>query len=204
MDAELGSRAMYITAKKLLGKTEEQFIRSLSHNYPRVAVDGVSDGQIQAWRDCFGVLCSAFRALPEAFGDLWVVFEYVLPHHAPWTKKFSEEIHIRSDVILVSKDTALVLEFKQHDKPYAGAYHQAVKYQTRLKRFHAESNGMRVEAALIVTKANDLRDRFEGVPGCSPDQLPFVLKEVFGEAPDRHPNIRRWLDSAFVRNDQID
>ena len=204
MDAELGSRAMYITARKLLGKTEEQFIRSLSHNYPRVASGGVSGSQIQAWRDCYGVLCSAFRTLPEAFGDLWVVFEYVLPHHAPWTKKFSEEIHYRSDVILVSKDTALVLEFKQYDKPYPGAYYQAVKYQTRLKRFHAESNGMHVEAALVVTKANDLRDRFEGVPGCSPDQLPAVLREAFGEAPVRHPDIRRWLDSVFARNAPID
>ena len=204
MDAELGSRAMFITAKNLLGKTEEPFIRSLSHNYPRVAPDGVSDRQIQAWRDCYGVLCGAFRSLPESFQDLWVVFEYVLPHHAPWTKKFREETHIRSDVILVARDTALVLEFKQYQKPFVGFYHQAMKYRDRLRHFHAESQDMRVEAALIVTKAQGLRDCFEGVPGCSPDQLPAVLREVFGDAPERHPDVRRWLDSAFVRNAPIE
>ena len=204
MNAELGSRAMFITARNLLAKTEAQFIRSLSHNYHRVAADGVSDGQIAAWRDSFNVLCDAFRSLPEAFGDLWVVFEYVLPQHAPGTKKFGEEIHIRSDAILVSNDTALVLEFKQYEKPYVGAYHQAVKYQTRLKRFHEESKQMRVEAALVVTRATDFRDRFEGVPSCSPDQMPSVLKEIFGEAPEKHGNISRWLDSAFVRNDPIE
>ena len=203
MDVELGNRAMYITARNLSDKTEDDFIRSLTRNYHKVAADDVSPGQITAWRDCYSVLCGAFRSLPESFLDLWVVFEYVLPQHAPWTKKFSEETHIRSDVILVSKDTALVLEFKQFEEPYPGAYHQAVKYQTRLKRFHAESNEMRVEAALIVTKASGFVDCFEGVHGCSPDQLPSVLTEIFGMAPERNRTIKQWLDSAFVRNDQI-
>lgn len=203
MDAELGNRAMFITARNLLKKTETQFIHSLSHNCNSVAADAVSDGQIAAWRDSFSVLCNAFRALPEVFRDMWVVFEYVLPQHAPGTRRFSEEIHIRADVILVSNDIALVLEFKQYERPFAGAFRQAMKYQTRLRRFHAESQGMRVEAALVLTKATDLRDCFEGVPSCSPDQLPTVLREVFGEAPEKHGNIRRWLDSAFVRNDLI-
>ncbi len=204
MDAELGNCAMYITAKNLLGKTEDRFIRSLSNNYHRVSTDNLSDGQIAAWRDCFGVLCGAFRSLPESFGDLWVVFEYVLPRHAPGTNRFQEETHIRSDVILVGRDTALVLEFKRLETPYPGAYHQAMKYRTRLERFHAESEGMRAEAALVLTRANDFRGCFEGVPGCSPDRLPSVLRDSFGEMPDRHPNINRWLKSAFDRNDLID
>ena len=74
MDVELGNRAMYITSRNLLGKTEKQFLRRLAHNYHKVTADRLSDGQIAAWRDCCGVLCGAFRSLPEAFGDLWTVF----------------------------------------------------------------------------------------------------------------------------------
>ena len=203
MNADLGSCAMFITAGNLLGKTEDQFVRALTHNFTRVAEGTPSDSQKESWRNCYGVLCDTFRALPEAFQDLWVVFEYVLPHHAPGTKKFSKETHIRSDVILVGAETALVLEFKRHKKPFIGFYHQAMKYRKRLRIFHAESKGMHVEAAVVLTKAKEFRGSFEDVPGCSPDQFPSVLKAFFGEAPERHGNIRRWLDSAFVRNGPI-
>ena len=201
MNADLGSCAMFITAGNLLGKTENQFVRALTHNFSRVAEGTPSDSQKSAWRNCYSVLCNTFRALPEAFQDLWVVFEYVLPHYAPGIKKFSKETHIRSDVILVGGETALVLEFKQYQKPFIGFYHQAMKYRKRLRRFHAESQGMRVEAAVVLTKAKGFRSSFEDVPGCSPDQFPSVLKSFFGEAPKRHGSIRRWLDSAFVRID---
>lgn len=197
MAADLGSRAMYITAGNLLKKTEDQFVRVLTHNFSRVAEGKPSDSQKKAWRNCYGVLCDAFRELPESFLDLWIVFEYVLPRYAPWTKKFSKETHIRSDVILVGGETALVLEFKQHKKPFIGFYRQAMKYRDRLCHFHVESQGMRVEAALIVTKAKSFRGSFEDVPGCTPDHLPSVLRAFFGETPERLCNIKRWLDSDF-------
>lgn len=203
MAADLGSCAMFITVGNLLGKTEDQFVRALTHNFSRVAEDTPSDSQKEAWRNCYGVLCDTFRALPEVFQNLWVVFEYVLPRYAPGTKKFSKETHIRSDVILVGAETALVLEFKQYKKPFIGFYHQAMKYRKRLRCFHAESKGMHVEAAVVLTKAKGFRGSFEDVPGCSPDQLPSVLRAFFGEAPERHGNIRRWLDSAFARIDSL-
>lgn len=197
MAAEIGSCAMYITAGNLLGKTEDQFVRVLTHNFSGVAEGKPSDSQKESWRDCYGVLCDTFRALPEAFLDLWIVFEYVLPRHAPGTKKFSKETHIRSDVILVGGETTLVLEFKRYKKPFTGFYRQAMKYRDRLRNFHAESKDMRVEATLVLTKAKAFRSSFEDVPGCSPDQLPSVLKTFFGEAPERLCNIKRWLDSDF-------
>lgn len=188
---------MFITAGNLLNKTEDQFVRVLTHNYSRVAEGKPSDSQKKAWRNCYGVLFDTFRTLPESFQDLWIVFEYVLPRHAPWTKKFRKEIHIRSDVILVGGETALVLEFKQHKKPFIGFYRQAMKYRDRLRHFHAESQGMRVEAAVVLTKAKAFRGSFEDTPGCSPDQFSSLLKAFFGETPERHCSIRRWLDSDF-------
>ena len=197
MSADLGSCAMFITVGNLLNKTEDQFVRVLTHNYSRVAEGKPSDSQKKAWRNCYGALCDTFRTLPESFQDLWIVFEYVLPRHAPWTKKFRKETHIRSDVILVGGETALVLEFKQYKNPFIGFYQQAKKYRNRLRRFHAESQGMRVEAAVVLTKAKAFRGSFEDVPGCSPDQFPSLLKALFGETPERLCNIRRWLDSDF-------
>lgn len=203
MAADLGSCAMFITAGNLLGKTEDQFVRALTHNFSRVAEGTPSDSQKEAWRNCYGVLCATFRALPETFQNLWVVFEYVLPRYAPGTKKFRKETHIRADVILVGGETALVLEFKRHKNPFFGFYQQAKKYRTRLRRFHAESQGMHVEAAVVLTKAKEFRGSFEDVPGCSPDQFPSVLKAFFGEAPERHCDIRRWLGSAFARIESL-
>lgn len=194
---QLGKCAMFITARNLLTKTEDRFVHKLKHNFHKVTDYELSDGQIRAWRNCYQVLTKTFSGLPEAYGNLWVVFEYVLPQHAPGTNRFVDEKHIRSDVILVSRDVAMVLEFKQSAEAFDGYYRQANKYRRRLKRFHEESDGMAIEAVLVLTRAEDYTGALGDVKGCSPDRLFFELKKCFGESPELHPNITRWLNSDF-------
>ena len=173
------------------------FAHFFGRTYDKVSSFPLSDSQIEAWIDCFDVLKSAFSSVSEPFGELWLVFEYVLPKHSPSTKKFLSEKHIVADVIVISADTALVLEFKRRADEFEGLYKQTAMYQRRLEQYHVESNRMKVMSLLVLTKANHFRGEMNGVKSCSPDCLAEAIIDIFGDNPKGYENIGRWLQSDF-------
>ena len=203
MPVQIGNCGQFITLGKLVEKDQEQFVRKLTRLHKRFSDSAPEKGQIEAWRDCFDALRAAFAELPEEFRDIWAVFEYVLPRHAPWTERFRRENHIRADVILVSADCALVLEFKRKDKGSKCDYGQALMYKRRLKKYHVESLDLKKEALLVLTRMQDYcgeyRDERDGeeAKGCSADRLAGMLQTIMGEHPRRHEDIRKWLGSEF-------
>ncbi len=198
---EIGERTMYITAKSFVDKTEDKFIKSMSTNYPRVSDDLLDESQIGAWRDCYRVLQEMLNGLPKYWRkDFWMVFEYTLPIHAPWTKKFEKEKkHFRADVILLTKNKAIVLEFKQWGKPSKELYSQAAKYGRRLRRYHIGSQDMQISSILVLTKAAGFRETVDGVSGCSPDNLAEEVYHIIGSGKLKACNCNAWLNSGFIR-----
>lgn len=197
---EFGSYAAYYTIRGFLGKTQEAFIKSLKNNFPRVSPFALEEEQIAAWKDCFNVLQESLSDLPMSYRNLNIVFEYVLPNNKPGTKKAQEGTPIRADVILVSNDTVLVLEFKQRDEKdlFKGLASQANKYKTRLENYHNKSKNMDINALLVLTKANDYRGEVEEVPCCSPDRLSDEIIHLMGNFPKPYPRFGDWINSKFV------
>jgi len=197
MSIELGNCAKYIMARNFLKKSQVEFVRSLKSNYDRVTEYSLEAGQEKAWKNCYDVLHAVFSQLSEPYGNLWLVFEYVLPCYNPESHRFQSENHIRADVLLVAKDSVLVLEFKQRAEPFIGLYRQARKYRNRIANYHASSIGMNVEALLVLTGAHQFCDQEEGITGCSPDLLSNEIRRLMGDTPNPHHNIKGWLQSRF-------
>ena len=195
---ELGSYAAYYTVGGFLNKTQDKVIKSLKNNYSRVCDYSLEEEQIKAWKDCLNVLKGSLSELPDSYNNLNIVFEYVLPQNKPGTMKALKGNTVRPDVLIISSDTVLVLEFKQHDDPFEGFFSQAKKYQTRIERYHAQSREMTVKSLLVLTKAINCSGGEDGVSFCSPDLLSEAILNALGETPKKHPNIQQWLDSEFA------
>lgn len=200
---ELGNCAAYYTLGGFLFKPHDKIIKKLTTNFHRVSDFSLEKEQVVAWEDCNYVLRASLSKLPASYKDLCVIFEYVLPKHKPGTKKFLNETHIRADVILVSPDTVLVLEFKQRDRPYEWMISQAKKYQTRIEKYHVQSQGMEVKSMLVLTKADNVIDNIDGVHICSPDNLSDEIKRLMGEPPKKRLYMQKWVDSAFRPIDSV-
>ena len=82
----VGDYAKYYTVKGFLNKVTDSgaFVSKMSANYGRVGYGDLEEGQKKAWGDCYEVLNEALSELPEKWKEkLSIIFEYVLPNHAP-------------------------------------------------------------------------------------------------------------------------
>ena len=197
---QLGNYAWYVSYGNLVSKKDEDFLPRMIKGYPKTNSHPLNKSQIRAWANCHEVLKETFKSLPHEYKNIWVVFEYVLPKHKPSSNKFLSEQHIPADVLLISKDTVLVLEFKQKKDPFVGHFRQANKYKNRIIDYHVESEEMEVKALLVLTKATGYLGESEGIPGCSPDFLGNEIVRLMGEHPKSHPNITNWLSSEFLQD----
>lgn len=64
----------------------------------------LGDSQVKAWKDCFDVLKKELPNVNNEHPGLQIIFEYALPY----------ESGRRPDVILLSKEQVIILEFKQY------------------------------------------------------------------------------------------
>lgn len=181
------------------GNTCEEWLEQMKTAYPRFSPFELSDAQQRAWGNCFDVLSRTFASLPNDYGRLKIVFEYVLPQHRPDRPAEEEDIGVRADVLLLCRETVIVLEFKDRDAPYPGCYRQARKYQRRLQQWHRQSDGMRKKTVAVFTKAHDMRLQEYRLVGCSPDHLAEVLADLL---PSQFHTMERsklteWLASEW-------
>ena len=207
----LGNSLFLIPSKHLVKISKspsltQSLLSYFKNNYDSVSSFPLNESQIDAWQNCIEVLGDAFSELPESYGNLSLVFEYVLPRHNPDSNRFLSENHIVADVIAVSADTVLVMEFKRRTDEFEGLFKQAGMYKRRLEKYHVDSWDKDVEAILVLANAEDYFSAeyyfggVEGVVSCSPDRLAETLSAIFGEEVKKYPTfpvIGNWLHSDF-------
>lgn len=182
----------------------EEMIRSSVHTFG----EEPGDAQCRAWISCRKELKKALKQLPKAYGDVFLVFEYVLPRHKPGTKKHQAEKGIRPDVLLVGRDFVTVLEFKQRKtdpggEVFQGYIAQAGKYTTRLNRYHKASREMFVAPVVVLTLEKQLLEDWDEVVICSGDQLAAAVLTLEGDSPSSRSDheMLQWLESDFAADD---
>lgn len=126
---------------ELLRTDRVVWLRCLRSHYANLPPGGVpSSQQIAAWTEEFAVLNSALQSLVRerhALNDVGIVFEYELPR----------EGGRRPDVVLISGQNIVVLEFKQRSKPTPADVDQAQGYARDLANYHA------LEEASVMSQA---------------------------------------------------
>lgn len=200
MEPEYGDYGKYLTAGKFLSRSKEKFVRDLVKKIK--SFYGECDkGEIKAWEDCYDVLTVILSELPEAYWNLWMIFEYVIPQNKPGTKKFKRGLHRRADVILLSSDKVLVMEFKQskgiNQKAFEKHVRQAGMYKRKLDKYHDASRDMEVLSVLVLSKARNRREEQRDCIVCSPDRLANEIMVFMGNVPQPYTNVKRWLRSTY-------
>ena len=158
-------------------KEMQQFFQEIYAGYP------LSKEQIAAWRDCF---CVMQRALAEAEQPEtnYIVFEYMLPY----------EGGRRPDVLIISKTTVLVLEFKMMAGYNQAHLDQVLGYVRDLQEYHVESRNMKVIPLLVITGAQD-------VSHVTPGKGVFVRSgdRLHIKCQSREPfDLEQWLQSDYA------
>ena len=197
----IGKCCYHSTVDKLLALGETEWERTMTSRFKRVSPFPLKPEQSRAWWNCYATLASAFRDLPAEYGKLQIVFEYVLPLRRPDdTDRAVDDTGVRADVVLLSKDTVLVLEFKDRDALFPGCERQARKYARRLRRWHTGSVGMRRKTAVVLTQSPPLREKRYRLTACSPGELSGVIGEVFPLPLKRMPaaGVRNWMAAPWA------
>ena len=189
----IGKCCYHDTVDKLLALGEAEWERTMASRFKRVSPFPLRPEQSRAWRNCYAALASAFHELPAEYGKLQIIFEYVLPQRRPDdTTPRVDDTGIRADAVLLSKDTVLILEFKDRDALFPGCERQARKYARRLRRWHTGSVGMRRKTAVVLTQSPPLREKRYRLTACSPGELSGVIGETFPLPLKRMPAVGVW------------
>lgn len=194
----IGQYACYYRLDVFKKKSLNELLDNLEGYYSKVSPYPLEEEQVRAWTDCYKTLQECFKSIPKQYENLYVVFEYVLPNHKPGSKRSNGDVGIRSDVVLVSNTSTLVLEFKQRSEDFEGFVLQAKKYKTRLERYHEQAKNMRNHSVLVLTKAKKHLKKHDGVTTCSKDYLSDIIQIIFENDCERHEDIKGWLRSPFV------
>ena len=145
----------------------------------------LGQSQIDAWADCYDVLQK------ELVGDLSgfsIVFEYVLPY----------ENGRRPDVLLVSNEAVIILEFKRKPVVYVEDLDQAADYGRDIREYHFESRDKTVVPMLVLTRADNISYIDKDVRICSWDQLMENLNAAISSIGSiTSCDIDKWIDSKY-------
>lgn len=145
----------------------------------------LGQSQIAAWEDSFDVLKEVLADSDEEFS---IVFEYVLPY----------ENGRRPDVLLISKEAVIILEFKKKSCVLAEDVDQVADYGRDIREYHFESRNKEVIPVLVLTKATGINYMDKGVHVCSSDNLRAeidCLVEEIGTVTACDE--RKWIDSKY-------
>ena len=120
----------------------------------------LSDSQVKAWIDCFRCLKKYLPLLNDANKSFSIIFEYSLPY----------ESGRRPDVLLVSREQVIILEFKMKKGFLTSDIDQAAAYSRDIREYHFESREKKVTSILVLTKTKDKKPKEQkGIIICSVD-----------------------------------
>ena len=127
----------------------------------------------------------------ELVGDLSgfsIVFKYVLPY----------ENGRRPDVLLVSNEAVIILEFKRKPVVYVEDLDQAADYGRDIREYHFESRDKTVVPMLVLTRADNISYIDKDVRICSSDQLMENLNAAISSIGSiTSCDIDKWIDSKY-------
>ncbi|WP_043817771.1 DUF2075 domain-containing protein [Deinococcus ficus] len=151
-------------------------------------------GQVRAWANSHRVLQEALRVLVSEHPEVqhWTIaFEYELPR----------ERGRRPDVVILTNDRVLVLEFKDHPRPtqvqVAAHVDQVAAYARDLQHYHAASHHLTVLPLLMYTNRPGLFEQEGEVVVTGPDGLSGYLATQYQPGAEQFDHTA-WLNADYA------
>lgn len=176
------------TVSKFLSEEKSEWIEKMKKEFVELSPLPVSQSQVNAWNDCFDVLQRELPAFDNAHPGFSIIFEYMLPY----------ESGRRPDVVLLSTEQVLILEFKMKTIGEQADVDQCKAYGRDIRNYHFESRDKEVLEALVLTKAKGKisRNRYTKTPVISGDEIGDYLEKVVADKTTP-ANVEAWCESAY-------
>lgn len=162
-------------------ENEEEFINQLKTAFLESYSLDLSDEQVHAWRDSFRVMHNV-----NLHQDISILFEYSLPY----------ESGRRPDVILLSSEDVVILEFKMKNVIKQEDIDQVKAYARDLNEYHYESRDKKVIPLLVLTRTTNLDKKIDNVQCVSDDMLQKVLDSIYSSEINVC-DIKEWTSSKY-------
>ena len=181
-ESMLKKRCCYADSIANFDKTNEKdFMQTIRTNFKEEHVLKLEPEQIYAWLDSYRVM----EKISLNF-NINIIFEYVLPY----------EGGRRPDVILLSKELVIVLEFKMKNRIKEEDIDQVSAYARDLREYHYETRDKKVIPILVLTKTTNLNEEINNVICISDDLLQNTLDKIYTENINPTP-LDIWINSKY-------
>lgn len=188
---EMNGRCCFASSiDDFLKENKDDFIKKMMSAFSDEYNLTLSVEQINAWKDCFDVLQDRLPEFNEETPGFSIIFEYALPY----------ESGRRPDVILLSKEYVLILEFKMKGIILDADVDQVRAYARDIREYHYDSRDKEVLPFLVLTKGQNIRTDLSGeyrdVTVCTKEWL----YEVLGDAIDGEVtpcDYNAWMSSKY-------
>lgn len=158
----------------------------LSHMKAGAAGRPLHEAQITAWVDCYEVLQHTLPIIGAQHPGLSIIFEYELPYEAGR----------RPDVVLLSKEQVVILEFKMKSRILRADVDQASAYARDIQAYHFESRNRKVTSLLVVTHLKNKLEPWGSVLVSSKDRLQEALLHTL-RVGTTACNANAWMSSRY-------
>jgi len=163
------------TLQTFLSTPSKSILNSLQYHHAQKCLDLAGSSQIIAWESSIEVLKNTLENFPP---DTAVIFEYFLPR----------ESGRRPDVILLTGQSIMVLEFKEYDEILNAHIDQVATYARDLNDYHSFCRNKNVIPLLILAKGNRINHIHRDVHIHSSDTLKLQLQSLVEQ--DLHEEVR--------------
>ena len=177
----------YNSVENFLKEDEENWLKTMCNSFNSLYHLPLEEPQEKAWRDCFNVLQNELPFVNNKYPGLQIIFEYALPY----------ESGRRPDVILLSEECVIVLEFKQYDYVLPADIDQVKSYVRDLREYHSESRNKKVVPVLLLTGTEEKKPkRYHGIMLCSKNGIDELCSKIFLEQITP-TDAKKWIDSRY-------
>ena len=166
-----------------------EWIAKMKEAFAEMSELSLGESQVRAWKDCFDVLQEQLPSIAETHPNFDIVFEYRLPY----------ESGRRPDVLLVSKEQVIVIEFKQNFRVIHADIDQAAAYARDIREYHYESRDCQVSAILVLTHADESAADMDVTTGVAVAPRAILSSSISSvlEAENTRADIEKWLNSKY-------
>ena len=181
-DKMIKSRCCYVDSIENFNKeNESDFINKVKSTFLEEHLVDLSDSQIHAWVDSFKVMQNI-----DLNPKLNILFEYVLPY----------ESGRRPDIILLSNDHVVILEFKMKNEIKSEDLDQVKAYARDIREYHYESRDKEVIPLLVLTRMKWLNKVIDNINCVSGDMLQNVLDSIY-TSEITACDVNEWIASKY-------
>ncbi|MFC1947533.1 DNA/RNA helicase domain-containing protein [Chloroflexota bacterium] len=164
-------------------------IHQLTEHHHRCMLEQPANSQIRAWESSAKILQDSFNVLVKentGIETICIIFEYELPR----------ERGRRPDVILLTQNKAIVIEFKEAQYRSQAYVDQVIAYSRDLFNYHAASHNLDFRSIVVLTQAVQLNSNIDEVNVVSPDVMVELLRSILSSNHET-PDLQNWINSEY-------